>query len=167
MSIAGIHLPNDWITSRFVIEALGEFDLDPCQSPTQPWPCAKRGYVLANGQDGLVLPWQGRVWLNPPYGPHAPVASEDGATPLGHRVGVRAHRHDDVSGSRVPSATAILFLKGRLHFHKPDGTRADHNSGGPSCLISWSQSAADVLRTCGLPGRLPEIPPPIDDTAEE
>ncbi|MGE3701234.1 MAG: hypothetical protein AB7G08_20890 [Hyphomicrobiaceae bacterium] len=66
-----------------------------------------------------------------------------------------------------PTATAVLFLKGRLHFHRPDGTRANFNSGGPSCLISWSKADADALRACGLPGRMLEIPPAIDDSAEE
>ncbi|MGE0854412.1 MAG: hypothetical protein AB7O44_33260 [Hyphomicrobiaceae bacterium] len=66
-----------------------------------------------------------------------------------------------------PSATSILFLKGRLHFHRPDGTPANFNSGGPSCLISWSEADADALRTCGLPGRLLEITPPIAANAVE
>ena len=60
-SIAGVHSgrakTHDWITPKHIIDALGEFDLDPCQSPTQPWPCAKRGIVLPN--DGLAEPWGG------------------------------------------------------------------------------------------------------------
>lgn len=41
-------------------------DLDPCWDPE----CivqAKQTYDIRKGEDGLVLPWAGRVWLNPPY----------------------------------------------------------------------------------------------------
>jgi hypothetical protein len=31
---------DDWITPPGIIEALGPFDLDPCASVGQPWPCA-------------------------------------------------------------------------------------------------------------------------------
>ena len=55
-----------WLTPPEIIKALGPFDLDPCAAPGQPWPTAKHHYALP--QDGLQLPWFGRVWLNPPYG---------------------------------------------------------------------------------------------------
>lgn len=51
-------------------------------------------------------------------------------------------------------ASAILFLEGRLTFHYPDGRPAEHNAGGPSCLIAYSQADADCLATCGLAGAL-------------
>ena len=56
---------DEWYTPREIIEALGEFDLDPC-APMHPlWPTAK---IMYNKQDnGLVQNWKGRVWLNPPY----------------------------------------------------------------------------------------------------
>ena len=55
-----------WLTPPEIIEALGPFDLDPCAAPGQPWTTAEHQY--APPQDGLQLPWFGRVWLNPPYG---------------------------------------------------------------------------------------------------
>lgn len=56
---------DEWYTPREIIEALGEFDLDPC-APMHPlWPTAK---IMYNKQDnGLVQNWGGRIWLNPPY----------------------------------------------------------------------------------------------------
>src|SRR3990167_10251463 len=71
----GFEKPNDgqshdWITPKKLIDLLGPFDLDPCESDNQPWPCATKGYRLGRGEDGLVLPWQGVVYSNPPYGPH-------------------------------------------------------------------------------------------------
>jgi hypothetical protein len=71
--IGGHHLPNegktnDWITPKRIIDVLGVFDLDPCVSLTQPWPTALKGYTV--NDDGLKSPWFGRVYCNPPYGPH-------------------------------------------------------------------------------------------------
>jgi hypothetical protein len=54
-------------TPAWVFERMGiEFDLDVC-SPAGglPWIPARRFYTSAD--DGLSLPWEGRVWMNPPY----------------------------------------------------------------------------------------------------
>lgn len=51
-----------------------------------------------------------------------------------------------------PHASAVLFLRKRPHFYRPDGTRAAGNSGGPICLIAYGQENADVLRACDLAG---------------
>ena len=60
---------NDWITPPHILERLGRFDLDPCESVTQPWPCAESGYTVL--QNGLAHEWFGRVYCNPPYGDEA------------------------------------------------------------------------------------------------
>ena len=43
-----------------------------------------------------------------------------------------------------PKASAMLFVRGRLTFHRPDGTtpKIGHNSGGPSVLIGYGPDAA-------------------------
>jgi len=48
-----------------VCECLGEIDLDPCSNADRTVP-AKQHYTL--NDDGLTQPWQGRVYMNPPYG---------------------------------------------------------------------------------------------------
>lgn len=52
---------DEWYTPREIIEALGEFDLDPC-SPMHPlWPTAK---IMYNKQDnGLIQNWGGEFGL--------------------------------------------------------------------------------------------------------
>jgi len=55
-----------WLTPPHIIQALGEFDLDPCASINRPWDTARHHYTIED--DGLVQPWFGRIWLNPPYG---------------------------------------------------------------------------------------------------
>lgn len=56
-----------YLTPPNLIESLGEFDLDPCCPDKMEWKTAKIMYSIERGEDGLVLPWRGRVWLNPPY----------------------------------------------------------------------------------------------------
>jgi hypothetical protein len=56
-----------WLTPRFILDAIEPFDLDPCAAPDPGRRTAGTHYVLPQ-QDGLRLPWFGRVWLNPPYG---------------------------------------------------------------------------------------------------
>src|SRR5206468_3029517 len=62
-----------WSTPQALLQILytvfGVFDLDPC-SPTSD---KRRAPVRARlhftpTDDGLNLPWHGRVFLNPPYG---------------------------------------------------------------------------------------------------
>lgn len=50
------------------------------------------------------------------------------------------------------TATAILFLKGRIKFLKQDGSTA----GSPGCgsvLIAFRDDNAEILRTCGIEGK--------------
>lgn len=58
---------DSWLTPIPLVRKLGHFDLDPCGYPGHP--TAERLITLPN--DGLVQPWSGRVWLNPPYGREA------------------------------------------------------------------------------------------------
>ena len=45
---------NDWITPRWLIEALGQFDLDPCACIPQPWPCAARQFTIDEIRSGFA-----------------------------------------------------------------------------------------------------------------
>jgi len=47
-------------------------------------------------------------------------------------------------------ADAILFIKGRPHFHYVDGTRAKFNSGAPICLVAYGDHNRLTLENSGL-----------------
>ena len=49
-----------------------------------------------------------------------------------------------------PAATAVCFLRGRPHFHLPDGTRAPFNSGAPICLVAYGVANALSLQRSRL-----------------
>jgi hypothetical protein len=139
-----------WLTPPDLLGKLGPFDLDPCAAPEpRPWPTAARHYVAAD--DGLRQPWEGRVWLNPPYSRMerwlARLADHGHGTAL-----IFARTETRVFHAQVwRRATALLFLEGRLSFHYANGRRAS-SAGAPSVLIAYGQADADVLASRPLAG---------------
>jgi hypothetical protein len=144
---------DEWLTPPHVLAALGAFDLDPCAPRVRPWETAAQHYTA--NDNGLAKPWHGRVWLNPPYGAEAPRWMERLAD---HGNGIALIFARTETATFFPwvweHATALLFLKGRLHFHYVDGRRAEANAGAPSVLIAYGPENAAVLAGCGLAGKL-------------
>lgn len=128
----------EWETPPQILQALEPFDDDP---------------AVSGATDGLIRPWHGFVWLNPPYGTHmwpwlARLAE--------HKTGgicILFARTETIGFIREVwrKATALLFLKGRPHFYR-NGKRASGNSGGPIVLAAYGEQAAKRLRVCGLKG---------------
>lgn len=149
---------NEWLTPPEIIRALGNFDLDPCSPSSRPWSTAKRH--LTKADDGLSATWYGRIWLNPPYGPDTgkwlKKLSEhgDGIALIFART--ETAMFFDYVWER---ASAILFLRGRLHFHRPDGARAAGNSGAPSCLVAYGDENALTLANSGIEGKIVYLEP--------
>lgn len=142
---------DEWLTPPEILEALGPFDLDPAAPVKRPWNMAVEHFTIED--DGLSKPWEGRVWLNPPYGPQTGtwlqrLADHGSGTALIFARTETRMFHE--FGWR--RASAMLFLEGRLHFYTVDGERAKANAGGPSVLIAYGASDAEGLRCCGLPG---------------
>jgi len=135
------------------VRALGLFDLDPCAAVHQPWVTAWN--MIAPPENGLLARWEGRVWLNPPYGPHAAAWLERLAK-HGDGIALVFARTETTMFQRFvwPCADALLFMAKRPHFHHPDGTRARGNSGGPMVLIAYGAHNVAALRRSGIPGAL-------------
>lgn len=135
-----------------ILAALGAFELDPCSPVGRPWATAVRHLTVED--DGLEVPWSGRVWCNPPYSTLEPWLAKMAAH--GHGTALTFARTDTAWFHRWVwhEATALLFLAGRITFCESDGTPAKkgHNSGGPSVLIAYGDADADALGTSGLAG---------------
>lgn len=141
-----------WLTPPSLVEPLGSFDLDPCGAPGHE--LAKRTYLLENGDDGLRDPWEGRVWLNPPYGKQADPFMEKMAAHNRGTALVFARTETRTWHNHIwPNASAILFLAGRVTFLDAQGEAAKANSGAPSVLIAYGNEDADQLRDSGIAGR--------------
>lgn len=39
---------NVWLTPRYVLDLLGQFDVDPCAATVRPWDCARINYTEAD-----------------------------------------------------------------------------------------------------------------------
>lgn len=148
----GPMIKDEWLTPPEIIQSLGCFDLDPCSPINRPWPTAAKHFTIED--NGLTQEWHGRVWLNPPYGPHTGTWL---ARLVSHGVGtalIFARTETEAWHRHVwPCASSVLFLEGRLSFHHVSGVKAKQNAGAPSALISYGAKDAAQLMTCGLPGK--------------
>ena len=146
-------LTDEWLTPRSIIEALGPFDLDPCSPIDRPWSTAKKHYTKED--NGLLQPWDGLVWCNPPYGQET------------HKWLNRCSLHNNCL-VMIPARTEtrmwfdyvwyhaklIVFLKGRPHFYHVDGRRAKGNSGAPIVIIAYGKEASRRIEHAVLASRL-------------
>ena len=146
----GTATTHDWLTPPEILSALGPFDMDPCASQFQPWRTAERQYTIED--DGLAREWSGRVWCNPPYGPHAEkflqrmAAHGNGIAFIFARTETKAFQEHCWK-----AATAMLFMAGRVKFRLPGGGTSGA-AGAPSVLIAYGKNNADALRKCGIAG---------------
>lgn len=153
MSLSGHQSPvmgnDEWLTPPEILAVLGAFDLDPCSPVNRPWPTAAQHFNAAD--DGMSKTWGGRVWCNPPFGREAVkwlrrMAEHGNGIALIPARTETAMFYETVWGV----ADAVLFIKGRPHFHYVDGTRAPFNSGAPICLVAYGENNAIALRDSNL-----------------
>lgn len=144
-----------WLTPPALLESVGgstSFDLDPCAPEARPWPTARHHYTAT--ENGLIKPWFGRVWLNPPY--QRPMIRSFLGRMAAHGRGLALifARTETEHFARFvwPVCDALLFLEGRIYFHHADGSRAHKNAGAPSVFCAYGAEEADVLAGCGLRG---------------
>lgn len=143
---------DEWYTPKEIIDALGPFDTDPC-APVHPlWPTARIAYN--KNDDGLKQEWYGRVWLNPPYS--RPLIEKFVEKMVEHNNGIALlyNRCDSKMFQDIifQKATAMKFLRHRIRFYRPDGTRG----GSPGCgsiLIAFGQDNARILKDCSIEGK--------------
>lgn len=146
-------LKDEWLTPPHIIKALGDFELDPCSpGDRRPWDTAARHYCIHD--NGLTQPWEGRVWLNPPYG-HEAKKWLGRLADHGNGIALVFARTETATWFEYiwARANAVLFLRGRLHFHHVDGSRAKANSGAPSALVAYGDANARALGDSGLAGQ--------------
>jgi hypothetical protein len=129
-------------------------DTDPCYDP-QGARLAQTLYDIRQGQDGLVLPWYGKVWLNPPYSAPAPWLKRAALHYLRGHGEVLAIVNVQ-SATRYwhqwvwPVATAICFLDHRVDFlyeGVPEKGNRDQQA-----ILYYGDDLAGFYRACGSAG---------------
>lgn len=149
----GPPITTEWLTPPEIIHSLGEFDTDPCSPEHRPWDTAK---VHFNKKlNGLALPWIGRVWMNPPYTSATidqwlkRLADHGNGIALLFARTCRPDFHEFIFNR----ADSILFIKSRIRFYFPDGTRAGENGGAPSIMVAYGEANCEALEACGIEGK--------------
>lgn len=146
-----------WFTPPAIIEALGgaeSFDLDPASDRTRPWPTALEHLTVED--NALLREWWGRVFLNPPYS--NPLIGKFMARMAAHGQGtalIFARTETESFHLHVwGAASGVLFLQGRLHFCRADGSPAPNNAGAPSVLVAYGNTDLDILAAAPIDGKL-------------
>ena len=141
------------------LHAQYRFTLDVAAAPHN----AKTPDYYTRLADGLLQPWHGSVWCNPPYSgldqwltkawrewrrpgndrPHSIVMLLPANRPEQPwwQQHVEPYRDGNASEERVHGRLSVRFLPGRLRFIKPGATEVKPNERPPfgCCLLVWSR----------------------------
>ena len=142
MVIKGDLMPSqtvEWGTPQHIFDELNEefkFTLDACAAP---WNYKVNNYYTQE-DDGLIQPWTGTVWCNPPYGRQigkwvqkAYEANQQGATV----VMLIPSRTDTAYWHDYISKAEVRFIRGRLKFTTPNNETA-LPAPFPSAIVIFS-----------------------------
>lgn len=143
----------EWYTPSEIIRPLGEFDLDPCTSDiAYSFNQSAKNYYTKD-DNGLNKEWFGRVWLNPPYSQPAITQFMEKMALHNNGIALLYNRSDNqmFHSFIFPIADSIFFIKGRIKFFRPYGTRGEQPGAG-SVLIAFGENntkAIEDSRLCG------------------
>ena len=133
LAIKKLNTSDDFLTPPELVEAMGLFDLDPCGSHRQERPLARRCYRFPE-DNGLLLPWKGSVFVNPPFSELKAwvgrfILHGDGVMLCPARVEVAWFWH------LWSHSDAIFFSKGPIKYICPNGSSPPGFFGGAFCAI--------------------------------
>lgn len=128
---------NEWYTPPKYIEAarivMGGIEIDPasCKQANQ---VVKATQYYTKEQNGLLQPWKGRVWLNPPYG------RTEGGVSMSHQKAFAQKLLLEYQQGHIEQAIilslgnpnsvwfqdffhfVLCFVRGTIVFSRPDGS---------------------------------------------
>ena len=158
---------NEWYTPKTIIEAaievMGGIDLDPASNDiAQEWIRALRYYTFYD--DAFYKNWEGRIWLNPPYGQRNFEEGIYGASAWLNKCFYN-YKYGDISeaiilargdseGVRNLVREAPVFIEcDRIAFLKPDMTPGEHPVPGSKIfyLGQKPRKFATVFQKFGIP----------------
>jgi hypothetical protein len=142
---------DEWYTPKYIFDAINlRFDLDvaaplegPRHVPADAW--------LTPRENGLIAPWRGMVWMNPPFG-HMRHKRAWLRRFFDHGNGI-ALVPDRTSAPWFqefgPMAEAICWVAPKIKFERPDGS-IGMSPGTGTALFAAGEKAAAALDRCGL-----------------
>jgi hypothetical protein len=136
-------------TPNYITDALGKIDLDPCAGEF-----TKIGIVnwwIGRGEDGLLNPWHGFVFCNPPFSQkkiwiEKMIEHNNGVLLLPERGSAPWF------GPLAKSCGHYFVMGKKINFN---GGSSSNNLG--SVLFLFGSESLDRIKKCGLPGHLVEV----------
>lgn len=123
---------DDYYTPRWIFDTMGiTFDLDVACPPEGPINVPAARYYTA-ADDGLAQPWEGRVWMNPPYSKPAPWV--DRFLDHGHGIALLPLAKSAWCQRLWDTDTAMVYVYS-LRFERIDQTM---NGSTPFPLALWA-----------------------------
>ena len=143
-------LSDVWLTPKWIIDAIGPFDLDPCGWKPSGVPIVETASkYFTEEENGLDKEWHGMVFVNFPYSKSydwlrkCKEEYEKGCCEIivlcFARTETRAWQHN------VVSATGINFINKRIKFLNHEGIEKG-NGNAPSCLIAFGDNAFERIK---------------------
>ncbi len=132
--------PDERFTPKWIFTALGEtFDLDPA-SPIEHRTHVPARRVYTREDDGLVQPWAGFVWCNPPFSNATPFAERFRMHGAGIWLGPIANAW---WFQRLAAVADRIWLMRDFPFDHP--THAGRRSSMPLAMIGLTARAAEAI----------------------
>lgn len=122
----------EWYTPRYIIDGalavMGAIDCDPC-SNAEPYNVPATVHYTQR-EDGLIQPWHGRIYMNPPYGKALPswigkLLAERALDRCSEAITLTPARTDTQWFQGLWQAAAICFMYRRVRFLGRDNVRND------------------------------------------
>ncbi len=138
------------------VRTLGGIDLDPCSNSKRD-PVIPAGEHYTKEDNGLSLPWSGRVYLNPPYGREIglwikKLLSEYEAGNVSAALALVPARVD-TNWFSLLYAYPVLFVSGRLRFRSALG-EIQGSAPFPSAIVYLGPDIEDFVTEFESMGRI-------------
>ena len=143
---------DEWYTTAHVFEAMScQFDLDVASPGHEVVPWIPAAQCLTHG--GLERPWEGFVWMNPPFG------ARNGLIPWLDRFSRHAYGvalvPDRTSApwwqTFAPRMNALLFVSPKIRFIGVDGEPGKSPAQGTT-LMALGEKGVTALREATING---------------
>lgn len=135
---------DEYYTPKFIFDGLGLlFDLDVAAPLIQTNVPALQKYTIV--EDGLSQPWNGLIWMNPPFSKANPWADRF----MEHRNGIALLPATQGKWfERIWQDADAFLLLSRLKFDRPDNLRRDVFM--PTFLIAYGDVSVEALSKSNL-----------------
>jgi hypothetical protein len=147
-----VNATDEWYTPRALFDTVlpgVTFSMDVCSPGAGKCSVPAARHITA-AENGLLTPWSGMVWCNPPYS----CTGQWVQRMAQHNNGILltfARTDAKWAQAILHSAVRVLFLKKRVPFVRPDGTSPGMPGAG-SMLAAFGADAARILSAASAHG---------------